>query len=204
MNQIEPDGLELNHYSPANTLSDKKLFIFSAPSGCGKTSLAQALIAARGDLAIATSHTTRAMRPGETHGEDYFYVSHADFEKMIEENAFLEHAQVFDNHYGTSVKAAQDLMASGKHVILDIDWQGARQVRKIYPQAISVFIVPPSIEALESRLQGRGQDDAETIARRMQGAKDELSHQHEYDHIIVNDNFDVALKELDTLINQPI
>lgn len=159
---------------------------------------------ARGDLAIATSHTTRAMRPGETHGEDYFFVSHADFEKMIEARAFLEHAQVFDNHYGTSIKAAEDLMAGGKHVILDIDWQGARQVREIYPDVISVFIVPPSIEVLQSRLRGRGQDDDATIARRMEGAKNELAHQDEYDHVIVNDDFDVALNELDVLLNQSI
>jgi len=182
-------------------LSDKKLFIFSAPSGCGKTSLAQALMAARGDLAIATSHTTRAMRSGEAHGEDYFFVDHDEFNKMINDEAFLEHAQVFDNRYGTSIKAAEDLMAGGKHVILDIDWQGARQVRDIYPEVTSVFIVPPSIEALESRLQGRGQDNDATIARRMEGAKDELSHQHEYDHVIVNDDFEVALKELDALLN---
>ena len=161
-------------------------------------------MAARGDLAIATSHTTRDMRPGETHGEDYFFVSHADFEKMIEAGAFLEHAQVFDNHYGTSIKAAEDLMAEGKHVILDIDWQGARQVREIYPDVISVFIVPPSIEALQSRLQGRGQDDDTTIARRMEGAKNELSHQDEYDHMIVNDDFELAVKALNTLLNQPI
>lgn len=161
-------------------------------------------MAERGDLAIATSHTTRAMRPGEMHGRDYFFVSHADFEKMIEERAFLEHAQVFDNHYGTSIKAAEDLMVGGKHVILDIDWQGARQVRKIYPDVISVFIVPPSIEALQSRLQARGQDDDSTIARRMEGAKNELSHQDEYDHVIVNDDFELAVKKLGALLNPPI
>lgn len=184
-------------------MSDKKLFIFSAPSGCGKTSLAQATIAARGDVAVATSHTTRAMRPGEQHGVDYFYIDSNAFEKMIEQKEFLEYARVFDNLYGTSIAAAEDLMAQGKHVILDIDWQGARQVRELYPQVVSVFIVPPSIEALESRLRGRGQDDDATIARRMEGAKNELSHQHEYDHIIVNDDFDIALAELNAVLNKP-
>ena len=184
-------------------MSDKKLFIFSAPSGCGKTSLAQALIAARGDVAVATSHTTRAMRPGEQHGVDYFYTDTDAFEAMIKENKFLEYARVFGNLYGTSIAAAEDLMAQGKHVILDIDWQGARQVRALYPQVVSVFIVPPSVEVLESRLRGRGQDDDATIARRMEGAKNELSHKDEYDHIVVNDDFDIALAELDSLLNQP-
>ena len=152
---------------------------------------------------MATSHTTRAMRPGEQHGVDYFYTDTDAFEAMIGEKAFLEYARVFDNLYGTSIVAAEDLMAQGKHVILDIDWQGARQVRELYPQVVSVFIVPPSVEALEARLRGRGQDDDATIARRMEGAKNELSHQHEYDHIVVNDNFDSALAELDSLLNTP-
>ena len=181
-------------------MSDKKLFIFSAPSGCGKTSLAQALISARDDVVIATSHTTRAMRPGETEGVDYYFTDTNIFEAMIERGQFLEYARVFDHLYGTSVQAAEAQMAEGKHVILDIDWQGARQVRALYPQAVSVFIVPPSVEALEDRLRGRGQDDEATIARRMEGAKSELSHKQEYDHIIVNDDFATALQELDALL----
>ena len=151
-------------------MSDKKLFIFSAPSGCGKTSLAQALINSRDDVAIATSHTTRAMRPGEQEGTDYFFVDVPTFESMIINGAFLEYAKVFDNLYGTSIAAAEELMAGGRHVILDIDWQGARQVRDRFPQVISIFIVPPSIEVLEERLRGRGQDEEAIFARRMQGA----------------------------------
>ena len=182
-------------------MSDKKLFIFSAPSGCGKTSLAQALINSRDDVVMATSHTTRAMRPGEHDGIDYFFTSTKFFEEMIARGEFLEYARVFDNLYGTSIATAQSLMAKGQHVILDIDWQGARQVREHYPQVASVFIVPPSIESLEQRLRGRGQDDEATIARRMEGAKNELSHQDEYQHIIVNDDFDTALAELSELFN---
>ena len=181
-------------------MPDKQLFIFSAPSGCGKTSLAQALINSRDDVAIATSHTTRAMRPGEQDGVDYFFVDVPTFDSMISNGAFLEYARVFDNLYGTSVAAADALMDAGKHVILDIDWQGARQVRERFPEVISIFIVPPSVEILEERLRGRGQDDEATIARRMQGAKNELAHQDEYDHIVVNDDFSAALAELSALL----
>lgn len=182
-------------------MSDKKLFIFSAPSGCGKTSLAQALIEARSDVSIAVSHTTRAMRKGEEDGANYFFTDTQSFEEMIEGGAFLEYARVFDNLYGTSVTAAQNLMDGGQHVILDIDWQGARQVRAQYPQVVSVFIVPPSVATLEERLRKRGQDDDATITRRMQGAVDELSHQVEYDHVVVNDDFDAALKMLNSLLD---
>jgi guanylate kinase len=182
-------------------VSDKKLFIFSAPSGCGKTSLAQALIESRDDVAIAISHTTRAMRPGEHDAVDYYFTGTQNFEEMINREEFLEYARVFGNSYGTSIAAAEKLMARGQHVILDIDWQGARQVREHYPNVVSVFIVPPSVETLEQRLRARGQDDEATIARRMQGAKEELAHQHEYDHIIVNDDFDTALAELGKLLN---
>ena len=182
-------------------MSDKKLLIFSAPSGCGKTSLAQALIGSRDDVAIAVSHTTRAKRPGETDGVDYFYTDTVTFERMIEDGAFLEYAKVFDNLYGTSVATATQLMKHGQHVILDIDWQGARQVREHYPEVISVFIVPPSVEVLEERLRKRGQDEETTIARRMRGAVDELSHQNEYDHIVINDNFETALAALSTVLD---
>ena len=182
-------------------MPNKKLFIFSAPSGCGKTSLAQALISSRDDVAIAVSHTTRAMRPGEHDAVDYYFTGTQTFEEMIDRDEFLEYARVFDYLYGTSAAAAEDIMAKGQHVILDIDWQGARQVRKHYPEVVSVFIVPPSVETLEQRLRDRGQDDEATIARRMQGAKDELAHQDEYDHIIVNDDFDTALAELSKLLD---
>ncbi len=141
------------------------------------------------------------MRPGEHEAVDYYFTGTQNFEEMIARGEFLEYARVFDNLYGTSVAAAEELMAKGQHVILDIDWQGARQVREHYPDVISVFIVPPSIETLEQRLRDRGQDDEATIARRMRGAKDELAHQDEYDHIIVNDDFDAALAELGSLLD---
>ena len=181
-------------------MPDKKLYIFSAPSGCGKTSLAQALIDARSDVSIAVSHTTRAKRPGEEEGVNYYFVDKPTFEQMIKADEFLEHAHVFDHLYGTSRAVAEDLIQHGQNVILDIDWQGARQVRAHYPEVVSVFIVPPSIDALEERLCKRGQDDAATIARRMKSAKSELSHQNEYDHIVVNDDFDDTLSELCALL----
>lgn len=134
---------------------DPGILILSAPSGAGKTSLARALVADRTDAGIVVSHTTREQRPGETNGKDYFFVSRPRFEEMISGNRFIEYATVFDHFYGTSIEAIEELILDGKHAILDIDWQGARNVRKLYPASVSAFIMPPSIEALEQRLKNR-------------------------------------------------
>jgi len=176
------------------------LFIFSAPSGAGKTSLVKALLDCTSHIGVSVSHTTRAPRPGETDGKDYNFVSVDSFRQLIEDNAFLEHAQVFDNFYGTSQQWVESELAEGRDVILEIDWQGAQQVRHLMPDAVSVFILPPSIEALQQRLSGRGQDSDETIARRMRDAQSEMSHYGEFDYLIVNDDFDNALQELRAVV----
>ncbi|MBX9447962.1 guanylate kinase [Dickeya chrysanthemi] len=178
------------------------LYIVSAPSGAGKSSLIQALLKTQPlyDTQVSISHTTRAMRPGEVHGEHYFFVSVDEFRKMIEEDDFLEYAEVFGNYYGTSRAAIEQVLSTGVDVFLDIDWQGARQIRERMPQARSIFILPPSQEELERRLRGRGQDSEEVIARRMKQAVAEMSHYAEYDYLIVNDDFDLALSDLKTII----
>jgi len=172
------------------------LYVISAPSGAGKTSLVKALLGSLGQVAVSISHTTRAPRLGEQSGREYHFVDVSAFRALIEQGAFLEHAQVFDNYYGTSRASIQDQLASGLDVILEIDWQGARQVRETLPGCQSIFILPPSREALEARLTGRGQDSAEVIARRMRDAVNEMQHWPEYDYLIVNDSFDDALAEL--------
>ena len=172
------------------------LFILSAPSGAGKTSLLHALMNDAEGVAVSVSHTTRKQRPGEIDGQHYHFVSVEEFQRMIAGDAFIEHAQVFDNFYGTSKAAVQQQLDSGTDVILEIDWQGARQVRRLFPDAISVFIVPPSVDALRERLSNRGQDSDEIIERRMSDALAELSHYDEYDYIIINDQFEKALQEL--------
>ncbi|MDX8128744.1 guanylate kinase [Methylomonas sp. EFPC1] len=177
-----------------------KLYIISAPSGAGKTSLVKQLIAEMDDLAVSVSHTTRAMRSGEQDGVDYFFVSVETFKAMIERQAFLEHAQVFDNFYGTAQQTVEDNLAKGLDVILEIDWQGAQQVRRMLPESLSIFILPPSIEVLSQRLQNRGQDNPEVIARRMRDAVTEMSHYPEYDYLIVNDDFSLALQQLKSIV----
>ncbi|MGD1991294.1 MAG: guanylate kinase [Chromatiales bacterium] len=172
------------------------LFILSAPSGAGKTSLLHALMNDAEGLAVSVSHTTRKQRPGEVDGEHYHFVSVDEFQSMIAADAFIEHAQVFDNYYGTSKEAVRQQLDSGTDVILEIDWQGARQVRRLFPDAVSIFIVPPSVDALRERLSNRGQDSDEIIERRMSDALAELSHYDEYDYIIINDQFERALQEL--------
>lgn len=177
-------------------MSKGTLYIISAPSGAGKTSLIKALIQNQHEIFVSVSHTTRAMREGEQDGKDYHFVDQAAFEAMVSRNEFIEHAKVFDNYYGTSQYHVEQQLLQGQDVILEIDWQGARQVRKQFQDALSIFIIPPSKAALEQRLTGRGQDSDEIIQRRMQDAVKEMSHYAEFDYIIVNDNFDEALQAL--------
>jgi guanylate kinase len=172
------------------------LFIVSAPSGAGKTSLVRAMMERLGQVAFSVSHTTRAMRPGEQDGRDYHFVDVATFEAQIAAGAFLEHAKVFENYYGTARASVEAQLSGGQDVVLDIDWQGARQIRAAWPGAVSIFILPPSRAALESRLRGRGQDADEVIAKRMRGAVSESIHYGEYDYLVINDDFATALDEL--------
>lgn len=176
------------------------LFIVSAPSGAGKTSLVRALLERLDGLQVSVSHTTRQRRPGEVDGVNYHFVEVAAFESMIARGDFFEYARVFDNYYGTSRPAVQALLAAGQDVILEIDWQGARQVCAQVPEADSIFILPPSREALRQRLASRGTDDDAVIERRMRDAISEMSHFDEYRHVIINDDFDTALADLESLI----
>jgi guanylate kinase len=178
-----------------------RLIILSAPSGAGKTSLARALIAAFDHVVVSVSHTTRSSRPGEVHGKHYYFVDHETFRAMIEADEFLEYAEVFGNFYGTSYHEAQTKLDSGHHVILDIDWQGARKVRARVPDALSIFILPPSVESLHKRLKERGQDSEAVIESRMQKAMSEMSHYGEFDRVVVNCDFDNALAELKKLVS---
>jgi guanylate kinase len=175
------------------------LFILSAPSGAGKTSLLKALREQDGELQVSISHTTRAMRPGETDGVHYHFVDHERFLHMVEAGEFLEHAEVFGNYYGTSEASVRAQLEQGD-LVLEIDWQGARQVRERFPEAISIFILPPDAQALRERLDARGQDSEEVIRGRMQQAVDEMSHCAEFDYLVINDIFDAALAELDCIV----
>ncbi|MFT0865694.1 guanylate kinase [Pseudomonas sp. CAM1A] len=176
--------------------SSGTLYIVSAPSGAGKTSLVTALIKDDERVRVSVSHTTRAMRPGEEHGVNYHFVVHEEFKALIAQGDFLEHAEVFGNFYGTSRSALQETLDQGYDLILEIDWQGAQQVRKLMPEARSIFILPPSLEALRQRLDGRGQDSEEIIAGRMKEAVSEMVHYDEYEYVIINDDFAVALEEM--------
>ena len=176
------------------------LFILSAPSGAGKSSLIGALLKKHGDMKVSVSHTTRSPRPGEENGVHYHFVSVDEFKALIEKNDFFEWAQVFDNYYGTSKQAIESQLEAGIDVFLDIDWQGAQQIRKLVDDVETIFILPPSKEELESRLNNRGQDSAEVIAGRMAKAQSETSHYNEYDYVVVNDDFDTALTEIETIV----
>ncbi len=176
------------------------LFTVSAPSGAGKTSLVQALVQRTPNVRVSVSHTTRAKRPGEVDGVNYHFVSQESFMAMLGSSAFLEHAQVFANYYGTSAHWVEEVLAGGGDVILEIDWQGAAQVRRLIPDAVSVFILPPSNACLLERLTGRGQDAQTVIDARMAEAKSEISHYVESHYMIVNDNFDVAVEDFQAII----
>ncbi len=176
------------------------LFTISAPSGAGKTSLVKALVESMPGVRVSVSHTTRPMRPGEVNGVNYHFVAVEEFVRMLDEAAFLEHAQVFDNYYGTSQDWVEQVLAEGTDVILEIDWQGAQQVRRLMPECIAVFVLPPSLQTLRERLTGRGQDSDEVIAKRLAGAVNELSHYPEADYLVVNDVFEVALNEIKAII----
>jgi guanylate kinase len=177
-----------------------KIFIFSAASGTGKSSLARALIERMPEFAFSVSHTTRAPRPGEQHGVHYYYVTREEFDRMVANGEFVEHATVFGNSYGTSKQAIADQIQSGKSVILDIDWQGARAIKKWRPEAVSIFILPPSRAALRERLMDRKQDSEEVIERRMREAVSEMSHYREFDYLVVNDDFEQALADLQAIL----
>ncbi len=181
-------------------MSKGTLYIVSAPSGAGKTSLLRTLVGHDEHIRIAVSHTTRSKRPGEMDGVDYHFVGEERFLQMVNDGVFLEHATVFDYYYGTSEKEVQRELAQGMDVILEIDWQGAQQVRSRIKEAVSIYILPPDRESLVERLTERGQDSDEVIARRTEEARKEISHYNEFDYLVINDVFDRAVDELRTII----
>lgn len=177
-----------------------RLVVVSAPSGAGKTSLVNALLANAPNTRFSTSYTTRDPRPGEQDGKDYYFVSHKDFARMVDEGEFLEHATVFDHAYGTSRRQVAALMEQGHDVLLEIDWQGANQVRKSMPDCLSIFILPPSVDELENRLRGRSTDTEQVVRRRLKDARDDMSHWIEFDYAVVNESFGEATQVLQDIL----
>jgi guanylate kinase len=177
-----------------------RLYVVAAPSGAGKTSLVNALMEREPRIQFSVSYTTRKPRPNEIPGRDYHFVSHERFQEMIANDEFLEHAQVFDNCYGTGVRTVQEALSNGEQLLLEIDWQGARQVRSKIPEAVSIFILPPSRAALEQRLKGRSTDSDAVIQRRLRDAAEDLGHWSEFDYVVINDRFDQALKDLQAIV----
>lgn len=184
----------------AGASDQARVIILSAPSGGGKSSLARALADSSADVVTSVSHTTRAIRPGEVDGRDYFFVDDQTFKAMIAADEFVEHAHVFGKRYGTSRAAIAESLAAGKSVVLDIDWQGAQQVRAAVNDAVSVYILPPSLEDLAARLRARGRETEEQVGARLAEAASEMAHYEEYDHLMVNAEFDQALSELKELV----
>jgi guanylate kinase len=177
-----------------------RLFVIAAPSGAGKTSLVRALMQREPDLRFSISYTTRPRRPTEQDGRDYHFVDAAVFERMAAAGEFLEHARVFDNRYGTGRRQVEAALASGQDLILEIDWQGAQQVRRALPECVSIFILPPSRAELERRLRGRGTDSEEVIRRRLRDAASDMTHWEEFDYVVVNDDFDRAVADLRDIV----
>jgi guanylate kinase len=177
-----------------------RLYVVAAPSGAGKTSLVKALMEREARIQFSVSYTTRKPRPNEIPGRDYHFVSHERFQEMIANQEFLEHAQVFDNCYGTGVRTVQEALSNGEQLLLEIDWQGARQVRSRIPEAVSIFILPPSRAALEQRLKGRSTDSDAVIQRRLRDAAEDLGHWNEFDYVVINDRFEQALKDLEAIV----
>ena len=177
-----------------------RLYVVAAPSGAGKTSLVKALMEREPRIQFSVSYTTRRPRANEIPGRDYHFVSHERFQEMLANHEFLEHAQVFDNCYGTGVHAVQEALSNGEQLLLEIDWQGARQVRLRIPDAVSIFILPPSRQALEQRLKGRSTDSDEVIQRRLRDAAEDLGHWREFDYVVINDHFEQAIKDLQAIV----
>jgi len=177
-----------------------RLYVVAAPSGAGKTSLVKALMEREPGIQFSVSYTTRKPRPNEIPGRDYHFVSHERFQEMIANREFLEHAQVFDNCYGTGVRTVQEALSNGEQLLLEIDWQGARQVRSRIPDAVSIFILPPSRAALEQRLKARSTDSDTVIQRRLRDAAEDLGHWREFDYVVINDRFEQALKDLQAIV----
>lgn len=186
--------------TPSTGRTEGTLFIVAAPSGAGKSTLVNALLEREPGISLSISHTTRPPRPGEQYGRHYYFVERAEFEREVAEGIFLEHAEVHGNFYGTSRKTVQDLLQQGRDVLLEIDWQGAAQIRKAKPDVVSVFILPPSRAELERRLRGRGSDSPDVIERRLRNSRGEIAHAHEFDYIIVNDRFEEALDNLQAIV----
>jgi guanylate kinase len=177
-----------------------RLYVVAAPSGAGKTSLVKALMEREPRIQFSVSYTTRRPRPNEIPGRDYHFVSHERFQEMLANHEFLEHAQVFDNCYGTGVRTVEEALSNGEQLLLEIDWQGARQVRARIPQAVSIFILPPSRAALEQRLKGRSTDSDEVIQRRLRDAAQDLDHWREFDYAVINDRFEQAIEDLRAIV----
>ena len=185
-------------------MSQGNLFIISAASGAGKTTLVKELLKIYSNLRVSISHTTRLPRMSEENGRDYFFVDDDKFDDMIQNHEFLEYAECHGNRYGTSKKVVNDLLKDNFDVILEIDWQGANSIRQLYPESVSIFIMPPSIEDLEKRLKGRNQDTAEVIENRMRSAIEEISHAEEFDYVTINDKIEDTVQELQRIIEQKI